>query len=207
MDTQVIEDMGQGESDASTQSDVDPESDEDTAGAQVDNGMARLEAFCPGDAVVVEARIDELITELTVEEKAALMVGTEGFPADGVYPAGVNERLGIPGLRMVDGPRGVSKNTGNATVFPVAMARAATWEPALGEVAEVMAVEAAARGANVLLAPTINILRHPRWGRAQETYGEDPVQFTAFGVAFVNGLQSKGMASAKHYAANSIEDT
>ncbi|MEC8024210.1 MAG: glycoside hydrolase family 3 C-terminal domain-containing protein [Myxococcota bacterium] len=183
-----------------TSSDVfDPEADR----------LARLEAFCPVDSVEVEARIDVLMEELTLEEKTQLMVGTGAFPEDGVYASAGVERLELPGIRMVDGPRGVSHDTGNATVFPVAMARAATWDPELERsIGQAIAIETAARGGDVLLAPTTNILRHPRWGRAQETYGEDPVQLTAFGVAFVQGVQAEGvMASAKHYAANSIEDT
>ena len=91
-----------------------------------DERVLRLRAFCPKDAEAIEARIDALLDQLTLEEKVALMSGTEGFPADGVYPTGAVERLGLPGLRMVDGPRGVSKNTGVATAFPVAMARGST---------------------------------------------------------------------------------
>ncbi len=71
-----------------------------------------------------------------------------------------------------------------------------------------MAREARAVGAGVLLAPTVNILRHPRWGRAQETYGEDPFHMGELGAAFVEGVQSRDVvACAKHFAANSIEDT
>ena len=76
---------------------------------------------------------------------------------------------------MLDGPRGVSAFAGNATAFPVASARGATWSPELERrIGEMIGREARALGADVILAPTINVLRHPRWGRAQETYGEDP---------------------------------
>jgi len=70
-----------------------------------------------------------------------------------------------------------------------------------------MGLETRALGGNVLLAPTINILRHPRWGRAQETYGEDPWHMARMGVGFIRGAQEHVIASAKHFAVNSIENT
>jgi len=88
------------------------------------------------------------------------------------------------------------------------MARGATWDPELERrVGKVMGLETLAKGGNVLLAPTINVLRHPSWGRAQETYGEEPVHIGRMGVAFINGVQEHVIADAKHFAANSIEDT
>jgi beta-glucosidase len=74
-------------------------------------------------------------------------------------------------------------------------------------VGEAIAAEARAKGHNVLLAPTINLLRHPRWGRAQETYGEDPVHVGTMGAGFIRGAQRHAVASAKHLGLNSIEDT
>lgn len=79
----------------------------------------------------------------------------------------MHDCLGIPGFARVPGPRGVTALAGNGTAFPVSMARGATWDPALEErVGEAIGREARARNANVLLAPTLNILRHPRWERA-----------------------------------------
>lgn len=154
----------------------------------------------------IEARVDEWLGQMTLEEKVAQMHGTELLPADLIYPTPDNERLGIPGFRMVDGPRGVA--VGQTTTFPVGMARGATWDPELEyQVGEAMGAETAARGANVLLAPTINILRHPAWGRAQETYGEDVHHLGRMGVAFIQGVQQHVLASAKHFAANSIEES
>ena len=125
---------------------------------------------------------------------------------EGLWSTVPNERLAIPALKMVDGPRGV--RAGSATAFPVGMARGATWDPALERrVGEAIGREAAAKGASVILAPTINILRHPAWGRAQETYGEDTVHIGELGVAFIEGAQEHVLASVKHFAANSIEDT
>ncbi len=167
-------------------------------------------AYCQGDDDAIEARITELLAELTPQEKIALLHGSGPALVDRTWEASVNERLGIPGLHMLDGPRGLSRFTGvNGTAFPVAMLRGATWDPALERrVGAAMARELRSVGADVLLAPTINILRHPRWGRAQETYGEDVHHMGELGVAFIEGVQAEGViASAKHYAANSIEDT
>ncbi|MFW5875511.1 MAG: beta-glucosidase family protein [Myxococcota bacterium] len=156
----------------------------------------------------VEARVDRLLDRMTLEEKVEQKHGSGGLPFGDVWGTPANDRLGIPGFAMLDGPRGVSKVAGEATAFPVAMARGATWDVELERrIAEAVAVECAAKGCNVLLAPAINILRHPRWGRAQEVYGEDVHHMTRFGVAFVEGAQQHVLASAKHYAANSIEDT
>lgn len=167
-------------------------------------------AYCPGDDAAIEARITELLARLTPGEKTALMHGAGLALVDGVWLASANERLGIPGLHMLDGPRGLSRFSDKAgTAFPVAMMRGATWDPALERrVGAAMARELRSAGADVLLAPTINILRHPRWGRAQETYGEDVHHLGELGVAFIEGVQAEGViASVKHYAVNSIEDT
>jgi beta-glucosidase len=156
----------------------------------------------------VEARIDALLPEMTLEEKVLQMHGTGLAMHDGLWTSHGVERLGIPGYRMVDGPRGVSEATGPATAFPVAAARGATWNVALErDIGEAIGLEVAAKGGNVLLAPCINILRHPRWGRAQETYGEDVHHMARFGVAFIDGAQTHVPADAKHYAVNSIDNT
>ncbi|MCC6213822.1 MAG: glycoside hydrolase family 3 C-terminal domain-containing protein [Polyangiaceae bacterium] len=158
----------------------------------------------PQDAV--ERRVEEWLAELTLEEKVEQMHGSGFAPVDDLYGTAENARLGIPSFWMVDGPRGV--RAGRATTFPVGIARGATWDVDLErEIGEAMGRETAAKGGNVLLAPTINVLRHPRWGRAQETYGEDPAHLGALGVAFVEGVQRHVLASAKHFAANSIENT
>ena len=162
--------------------------------------------FCGEAAAAVERRVDDLLAQMTLAEKIEQMHGS-GF-SDGTWRTPGNERLGIPGFGMLDGPRGVSLLAGEATSFPVAMARAATWDPALEErVGEAIGAESRAKGASVLLAPTLNLLRHPRWGRAQETYGEDPLQIGRMGVGFIRGVQRHVIATAKHYALNSIEDT
>ena len=167
-------------------------------------------AGCGSSGTDLEARVSELVTQMTLEEKVAQMAGNT--PLQGEYGVelwnvpGV-ERLGVPPFKMSDGPRGVGVGTGR-TAFPVAMARAASWNPELERrVGEAMGAELAAIGGNVLLAPAMNNLRHPSWGRSQETYGEDVHLLARMGVAAVQGIQTHVLANPKHFAANSIEDT
>lgn len=121
------------------------------------------------------------------------------------FPAGENRRLGIPGLQFSDGPRGVVVN--HSTCFPVSIARGATWEPELEErVGDAIGVEARSLAANFFGGVCVNLLRHPAWGRAQETYGEDPFHLGEMGAALVRGVQRHVMACVKHYAANSMEN-
>jgi len=164
--------------------------------------------FCGCRDETVEALVSDILAEMTLAEKLEQMHGIGFLPVDGLWHTAENERLGIPGFRMVDGPRGVGVFAGTATAFPVGMARGATWDLLLEErVGEAIGREVRAKGGSVLLAPTINILSHPRWGRAQETYGEDPLHLGRMGVAFVRGAQRYVVASAKHYALNNIENT
>jgi beta-glucosidase len=160
--------------------------------------------------VDVEERVDALLSQMTVEEKVAQMAGENLIPvSDGVslWSAPGVERLAVPPFRMSDGPRGVTSVEG-ATTFPVGVARGATWKPEIEQrVGAAMGRELRAIGGNVLLAPTINNLRHPSWGRSQETYGEDVQHLSRMAVAFVRGVQEYVLANPKHYAANSIEDT
>ena len=114
-------------------------------------------------------------------------------------------RLGLPGIRFSDGPRGVVM--GHATAFPVPMARGATFDPELEErVGDVIGVECRALGANLFAGVCVNLLRHPAWGRAQETFGEDPHLLGEMGAALVRGTQRHVMACVKHFACNSMED-
>jgi len=176
--------------------------DDDAGGEPPELGQG----FCGDAAAAVEARVDELLAQMTLAEKVAQMHG--GGTIVDSWPTPDNDRLDIPGFAMIDGPRGVGALAGNATAFPVGMARGATWDPALEErVGAAIGAEARAKGASVLLAPTINLLRHPLWGRAQETYGEDPLHLGKMGSAFIRGAQRHVIASAKHFALNSIEDT
>lgn len=157
-----------------------------------------------------------LYEQLTDAERLDLLDGDEDFwPgfAEMVeqgynlhpYVHGAVPRLGVPGLRFTDGPRGVVM--GRSTAFPVSMARGATWDPELEErVGLAIGAEARAQGANFFGGVCINLPRHPAWGRAQETYGEDPLLLGEMGAALVRGTQHHVMACAKHYALNSMEN-
>jgi beta-glucosidase len=119
--------------------------------------------------------------------------------------AGAVPRIGLPGIRFSDGPRGAV--IGRSTAFPVPMARGATWDPALEErVGEAIGAEIRAQGGNLFAGVCINLLRHPAWGRAQETYGEEPALLGAMGAALARGAQRHVMACVKHYACNSMEN-
>ncbi|NLA54202.1 MAG: glycoside hydrolase family 3 protein, partial [Clostridiales bacterium] len=155
---------------------------------------------------------EQLVSRMTVEEKAAQLR----------YDAPAIPRLHIPEYNWWnEALHGVAR-AGTATVFPQAIGMAAMFDKAgLEEIADTIATEGRARY-NMLSAlgdrdifkgltfwsPNINIFRDPRWGRGQETYGEDPYLTSRLGVAFVNGLQGEGdypksAACAKHYAVHS----
>lgn len=162
-----------------------------------------------------EGRIRQLVERMTLDEKIGQMSGDSGpvkllaslFRYNLLtFNSGRNRRRGIPEIRFTDGPRGVALN--RSTCFPVAMARGATWDVDLEErVGEAMGIEARAQGANFFGGVCINLLRHPGWGRAQETFGEDPHHLGAMGTAAVEGLQRHVMACVKHFACNSIEES
>ncbi|MGM0575795.1 MAG: glycoside hydrolase family 3 C-terminal domain-containing protein [Myxococcota bacterium] len=177
------------------------------------------------DPEVTEAL--QLLRAMSLEEKVQQMSGPPYNP-NNFFDQEDNERLGIPGHLYLDGPRGVRwYNTDyGTTVYPVAAARAATWDPDLERrIGKACADEMRYMGRHVLLAPTVNQVMHPRWGRAQETYGEDTFLLGEMGAAFVRGAQYRPdeedpegpempveetyriQACAKHYAANNIEDT
>ncbi|MBU6147959.1 MAG: hypothetical protein KGP10_07285, partial [Actinomycetales bacterium] len=143
--------------------------------------------------------LDGDIAVLPGLRRMAAGYGTEPFIA------GRLDRLGIPGVRLTDGPRGVA--AGQATSFPVPIARAATWDTALEQrIGAAIGIEARAAGANLVAAPCVNLAPAPGWGRSQESYGEDSVLIGAMGAALVAGLQPSVMACVKHYALNSMEE-
>ncbi|MDR0910528.1 MAG: glycoside hydrolase family 3 C-terminal domain-containing protein [Spirochaetaceae bacterium] len=122
------------------------------------------------------------------------------------FPAGGCKRLGVPPVLFTDGPRGVVML--NSTCFPVSMLRASTFDTNLEyRVGQAIAAEGIAQGANYFAGVCINLVRNPRWGRSQETYGEDPCLLGEFGATLTKAVQDDGMiACPKHYAVNSIED-
>ena len=165
------------------------------------------------DQVAIKERIDNLLSLLTLEEKISLL----GYEARGV------PRLGIPAYNWWnEGLHGVAR-AGEATIFPQAIGLAATFNDSLMlQVSDVISTEARAKYnlaaqskksiwymGLTFWSPNINIFRDPRWGRGQETYGEDPFLTSSMGVAFVKGLQGndsrylKASACAKHFAVHS----
>lgn len=161
---------------------------------------------------------DLLLKEMTINERIRLLQGhalgvtaknfiTKGRFYNGeAYPAGGCKRLGIPPVLFTDGPRGIVM--GKCTCFPVSMLRGASFDDELEyRIGEVFAKEASALDANLFAGVCINLLRNPMWGRAQETYGEDPYLLGRMGVALTKAMQDNGIiACPKHYALNSIED-
>ncbi|OFJ50545.1 beta-glucosidase family protein [Mycolicibacterium grossiae] len=125
-----------------------------------------------------------------------------GFPA---VTAGRIDRVGIPGLRFTDGPRGVA--IGPSTSFPVAIARAATWDVDVERrVAAAIGAEARALGATLWGGLCVNVAPFPGWGRAQESYGEDPLLLGEMGAAATTGARPWVITSVKHFALNSMEE-
>lgn len=158
------------------------------------------------DHEAVAAAVETLLATMDATQLRSEIRGWQPAPIDGLYYAGGDKDADIPSYAMVDGPRGA--RVGNATAFPVAIARAATFDVELERrVGIAIGLEVAAHGGNVLLAPTMNLLRHPGWGRAQETYSEDTYHTGAMAVAFVSGAQNHVLASPKHFAANNLENT
>ena len=162
--------------------------------------------------------IRALIAQLSLEEKTRMLSGDLEF-WEGMreltrndyyhkrpFPVAANERLGVPGLQFIDGPRGVVV-FGGATMFPVTMARGASWNPELeAKIGDALGKELRLLGGNLTGAVCINLLRHPAWGRAQETYGEDTHHLGAMGAALTTGIQRHAIACVKHYALNSMEN-
>jgi beta-glucosidase len=148
----------------------------------------------------VETRVQDLLSKMTLEEKIDMLGGLEDFY---IRP---NERLGIPKIKMADGPLGV-RNYGNATAFPAGIAFAASWDKGLTQrYGEAVGKEARSKGVHIMLSPGVNIYRAPMCGRNFEYYGEDPYLASRMVVAYITGVQHEGVvATVKHFAANNQE--
>ena len=164
-------------------------------------------------ALPVEQRASLLVGAMTAEEKLRLLQGDTVLDANGT---GVNPcvghisgiaRLGLPALCMGDGPAGVGNGMTGVTQFPAPLMGAASWNVDLmRQFGAALGREHADKGRNVVLAPTINIIRTPKWGRIGETLSEDPYLTAALGVAITQGIQSQGViATPKHFVANNQE--
>ena len=145
-------------------------------------------------------RAAELVSKMTLEEKLDYIGGYKSFY---IRPI---ERLGIPEIRMADGPQGVRNNT-KSTMFASGVAVAATWnKEAVYNMGVGLGQDCRARGVHILLGPGVNIYRSPLCGRNFEYFGEDPYLAAQTAVQYVKGVQSQGvMACIKHYAANNQE--
>lgn len=149
---------------------------------------------------------EDLLGQMTLQEKVALLAGTNGW-----YTVPF-ERLGIPSLKMTDGPNGARGAGGfnsdvKAACFPAGISLASTWNTDLIErIGKALAHEAKMKGAQVLLGPTVNIQRSPLGGRNFECFSEDPYLSARLAVAYITGLQEGGVgASVKHYVCNDSE--
>jgi len=159
----------------------------------------------------LQKKIDGLISELTIEEKASLVSGRDDWSTQPI------ERLNIPWIWLSDGPHGLRRAPATnkagygdqhpATCYPTASALAATWDVDLiYQVGQHIGDEAQALGVNVLLGPGVNIKRSVLGGRNFEYFTEDPILSGEMGAAFINGVQSRGVGtSLKHFAANNVE--
>ena len=163
----------------------------------------------------VEQRVRDLLGRMTLEEKISMLSGASWMESVAI------PRLGIPAIKMADGPMGIrswlgssaitsapgAKQTFSSTAFPAGIAVAATWDPETAQqVGQAIGQEMRSIGRNMILGPTVNIQRVPLWGRNFEGYGEDPYLTSRMGVAYIKGVQSEGIiATVKHFAANNEE--
>src|SRR6476661_10518819 len=154
-----------------------------------------------------EARIDALLGELTVADKVSLLAGASMWLSTPV------ERLGIPAIKVSDGPNGArgggsfAGGSVSSACFPVGIALAASWNTELVEqIGQALGQETKSKGAHLLLGTTVNIHRSPLNGRNFECYSEDPYLSARIGVAYIKGVQSQNVgATVKHYVCNDSE--
>jgi len=153
--------------------------------------------------------VDKLLKKMTMDEKVSLLAGRD------IWNTVPIERLGIPSITMTDGPHGVrstapeaGRKMGAVTAFPTGIAMGASWNPELvEEVGQALGEETRGMDCDILLGPCVNIVRDPRGGRNFETFSEDPYLTGRMAVAYINGVQSRGVGtSLKHFAANNYEE-
>jgi beta-glucosidase len=146
----------------------------------------------------IDERTDDLLKRMTLKEKIDMLGGT-GFATK------PNERLGIPELRMTDGPLGVRWE--RSTAFPAGICLSSSWNPTVAEkVGAAIGREVKGHDRHVILGPCVNIARIPQGGRNFESYGEDPWLASRMTVNYIKGVQSEGVAATvKHYACNNQE--
>lgn len=155
-------------------------------------------SFADDDAV--ERRALAIVKKMSLDEKIDFIGGTNGFRIRAV------PRLGLPELRMADGPLGV-RNAGPSTAYAGGIALAASWDVDLAnQVGAAIGRDARARGIHFLLGPAVNIHRTPLGGRNFEYFGEDPALAARVAVAYIQGIQEQGVsATVKHFVGNNSE--
>ena len=148
----------------------------------------------------VGKRVEAILGKMTLEEKIDTIGGVNGFYVR------ANQRLGLPELKMADGPFGI-RNSGPSTTYAGGIALAASWDVDLAlRVGAMLGRDARARGVHFLLAPAVNIYRAPMCGRNFEYFGEDPWLASRMAVAYIKGVQSQGVsATIKHFLGNNSE--
>jgi beta-glucosidase len=153
----------------------------------------------PASQAATEARVDSMLKQLNLEEKIDLLGGVDSFYIRAI------PRIGLPRLKMADGPLGV-RNYGPSTAFG-GIGLAATWDPTLAQrIGAVIGQDARARGVHFMLGPGVNIYRAPLCGRNFEYFGEDPFLSSRTAVAYIEGMQSQGVsATVKHFIGNNQE--
>ncbi len=163
---------------------------------------AAASTACPwvGSAAPISQRVGQLLARMTVAQKVSLATGASGSSYAGLIPA--IGSLCVPALNLEDGPAGVGDGMTGVTQLPAPVDVAASWDTSAEQLyGQVIGAEQAAKGTNVDLGPTINIVRDPRWGRAFESVGEDPYLNGTLGAADIEGVQSAGvLAQVKHLA-------
>jgi beta-glucosidase len=161
---------------------------------------AGAQAPAGASSAKVEARVEAILSQMTLEEKVDMIGGVDGFFIRAV------PRLGVPRLKMADGPLGV-RNYGPATTMAGGIALTAAWNPALAErVGTEIGRDARAKGVHFMLGPGVNIHRAPMNGRNFEYFGEDPFLASRIAVGYIKGIQSQGVsATIKHYMGNNSE--
>ncbi|HVO10790.1 MAG TPA: glycoside hydrolase family 3 C-terminal domain-containing protein [Vicinamibacteria bacterium] len=169
---------------------------------EVDGYARRLMA-----GMTPEQKVLQMSGDTSAWDLLRLVTVDRGKYNDRPITAGADERLGIPPIGFSDGPRGVALN--HSTCFPVAVARAASWDRGLQRrVGDAVGREIRAQGGNLWGGLCVNLLRHPSWGRAQETLGEDPYLVGEMALPEMEAVQAHNvMGCAKHFALNSIEQT
>lgn len=147
-----------------------------------------------------ESRALELVKRMTLEEKLSYISGYKDFYIRAI------PRLGIPEIRMADGPQGVRNNT-KSTLYPAGILSASTWNRDLiYDMGRALGMDARARGVNILLGPGVNIYRAPMCGRNFEYFGEDPYLASETAKEYIQGVQSEHVISTiKHFACNNEE--